>query len=90
MIDFQDFQIILSETLLGGNTEIAGILIYIAAMALVFVILNKKTFAAFAIMIPVTFIFTTMGILTESMTILLIIVALLGLGLSSRSLAGRL
>ena len=90
MIDLQDFQIILSETLLGGNSEIAGILIYIAIMALVFVILNKKTFAAFALMIPVTFVFTTMGILTDEITVLLILVALLGLGLTSRNLAGRL
>ena len=90
MIDLQDFQIILSETLLGGNSEIAGILIYIAVMAFVFVILNKKTFAAFAVMIPVTFVFTTMGILTDEITVLLILVALLGLGLTSRNLAGRL
>lgn len=90
MIALQDFQILLSETLLGGNSEIAGLLIYIGIMAMVFVALNKKTFAAFALMIPITFVFTTMGILTDTLTVLLIMVALLGLGLTSRTLAGRL
>lgn len=90
MIDLQDFQILLSESLLGGDTALAGMAIYIAVMAAVFVLLNRKTFAAFALMIPITFVFTTMGILSDMLTVLLIIVALLGLGLTSRTLAGRM
>lgn len=67
---------------------IAGMIIFTAVMALIFVALGKKgLMAPFALMLPITAVFTAMGILPEALTILLIIVAVLGLGYSIKERA---
>lgn len=91
MITLSDLQILIAENFFGGAGDIAGIMIFIAVMALIFVTTGKKTaFVPFVLMIPVTYVFSLLGVIPDSITILLIIVAALGVALTSRSLAGRL
>lgn len=75
----------MAEAFLGGNSEIAGVCIYTVVMALVFGAFGRKNLITpFALMLPITFIFTSLGILSEGLTILLIIVAVVGLSMAVR------
>lgn len=90
MITIQEFQSIVGDALFGGSFELAGIAIYAGVLAVVFACLaRKQTFAAFALMVPITFIFTSMGVLTTGITVLLVFMSVLGMGLTSKNLAGR-
>lgn len=76
----QDIQYIIAQNFFGGDTGIAGIVMYATVMAVVFILFAQKNLAiCFALMLPTSFVFTTMSILPESMTILLIIIAIIGL-----------
>lgn len=75
----------MAEAFLNGNAEIAGICIYTVVMALVFGAFGRKSLIApFALMLPVTFVFTSLGILSDGLTILLIIVSVVGLSMAVR------
>lgn len=80
-----ELQTIVAEAFLDGNVEIAGICIYTVVMALVFGVFGRKSLITpFALMLPITFVFTTLGILSEGLTILLIIVSVVGLSMAVR------
>lgn len=81
MISPNELQTAIAQSFFNGDMGIAGMIIYTAVMAFVFVALGKRgLMAPFAIMLPVTAVFTALGILPEALTVLLIIVAVLGLG----------
>lgn len=85
MIDVQGFQAVLADAFLGGSMELSGIAMFTAVMALVFAMFGKKSLIApFALMIPVTFFFTSLGILSEGLTILLLLVSVVGLAMAVR------
>lgn len=91
MISLNELQILISETFFSGNSDVAGIMILIAVMALIFVCTSRKgAFVGFLLMIPVTYVFSSLQVIPDSMTVLLIIVAALGLALTSRTIAGRI
>lgn len=80
-----ELQTIVAEAFLNGNAEIAGICMYTVVMALVFGIFGRKSLITpFALMLPITFVFTSLGILSEGLTILLIIVSVVGLSMAVR------
>ena len=83
MLDFTDITQIVADTFCGGNTEIAGMLIFTVCLAIVFIFV-RKAFAALVISLPMSFIFSTLGIVSQEMMVLLVIVAVLGLAISSR------
>lgn len=78
MISLSDFQDLLATGFLDGNAEIAGILIYVAVLLLVFG-LTRKTQQTLIISIPVTLVFSILGVLSTDLMILLIIVTVLAL-----------
>lgn len=81
----QDMQAIIAQSFFEGNTEIAGIVMYAVVMMAVIVLFGRgQKMVIFAFMLPLTFIFTTLNVLSEGMTILLIIVALIGLAKEAR------
>lgn len=84
MIGLQDIQTILADEFCGGNFEVAGIIIFAFVMMVVFSMFHSSLFGAFAVMIPCTLIFTTLGVLSTTATIVMIIVAVLGLGVIAR------
>lgn len=83
MLDLANITQIVADNFTGGNTEIAGMLIFTVCLAIVFVFV-RKVFAALVISLPMSFIFSTMGIVSQELMILLVIVAVLGLAVSSR------
>ena len=84
MLDLTDLTQIVANNFTGGNTEIAGMLIFTLCLAIVFVFV-RKAFAALVISLPMSFIFSTLGIVSQEMMVLLIIVAVLGLAFVSRN-----
>lgn len=80
-----DFQSILSEEWLGGNMEVAGILIFMAALVIVLAV-TKNLSAALIVALPLTFVFNLLGILSGDVTILLLIVTVLLLAIKTRDI----
>lgn len=84
-MDLFDFQTIISESWLDGNMEVAGILIFMAALVIVFAV-TKNLSAALIIALPMTFIFNLLGVLSGDVTILLLIVTVLLLAIKTRDI----
>lgn len=83
MLDLNDITRILADSFFSGNTDIAGMVIFTIALAIVFVFV-RKAFAALVISLPLAFIFSSLGIVSQELMILLVIVAVLGLAFVSR------
>lgn len=83
MISLLDFQEILGITFFDGNYEIAGIVIFVAVLALMFVFIKNKG-NALILALPITMVFTMLGILTSDVTVLLIIVISLALAFNAK------
>ena len=83
MISLLDFQEILGITFFDGNYEIAGIVIFVAALALMFVFIKNKG-NALILALPITMVFTMLGILSSDVTVLLIIVISLALAFNAK------
>lgn len=83
MITLNDLQTIIAGSFFDGNSVIAGVLIYCAVLAVVFATTKKPTYALI-IALPVTYVFSLLGILTNDIMILLIIVTVLGLAYTTR------
>lgn len=85
MISISDFQDILATAFLDGNMSIAGIVIYAAVLMLLFA-LTRNTTQTLVISLPVTLIFSLLGILSNDVMILMIIVTVLGLAFTTRDI----
>lgn len=87
MLDLTDLTQIIADNFCNGNTDIAGMLIFTVCLALVFIFV-KRINAALIISLPLSFIFSTLGIVSQELMILLVIVAVLGLAVSSKKALG--
>lgn len=85
MLNLNDITQILADSFFSGNTDIAGMVIFTVALAIVFVFV-KRVFAALVISMPMAFIFSALGIVSQELMILLVIVAVLGLAFTSRKI----
>lgn len=85
MLNLNDITQILADSFFSGNTDIAGMVIFTIALAIVFVFV-KKVFAALIISMPMAFIFSTLGIVSQELMILMVIIAVLGLAFTSRKI----
>lgn len=81
---------IVGTAFFGGNTEIAGLVIYIIILALIFGF-TKNVFQTLIIALPVTFLFSSsaFGVLPADMVLLLIVVIVLGLAMTSKKVLSR-
>lgn len=83
MLQLSEFQTILGESFFDGNTAIAGIVMYIAVLAIVFGLFRSlKT--VLIISMPITLAFSLLGIIDTNTLVLLIIVTILGLASVAR------
>ena len=85
MISLADFQEIMAAAFLDGNLGIAGIVIYAVVLMALFG-LTRKTTQTLVISLPVTLIFSYLGILTNDVMILMILVTVLGLAFTTRDI----
>ena len=88
MLDLADITQILANNFTNGNTELAGMIIFTVCLAIVFIFV-KKAFAALVISLPMAFIFSTLGIVSQELMVMLIIVAVLGLAFTSKKIWGE-
>ena len=87
MLQINDIQGILADTFFAGNTIIAGLVMFVAVLAIIFTI-SKNLLASFLMALPVILIFSTLGIISGDMMILLIIITVLGLAITAKSSLG--
>lgn len=77
-----DLQAVIASSFFSGNSTVAGLVIFtvvmLGALALV-----KRPFMALVLMIPVTVIFNQIGILPTDLALVMIVIAVLGLGVTS-------
>lgn len=83
MLQFSDLQVILADTFFGGNTTIAGLIMYTVVLAILFALVKNLT-ATLITSLPLTLVFSSMGIISGDMMILIIIITVLGLAMVSR------
>ena len=83
MLQLAEFQTILADSFFDGNTTIAGIIMYIAVLGIVFGLFRSlKT--VLIISMPITLAFSMLGIIDTNTLVLLIIVTILGLASVAR------
>lgn len=75
----------MAAAFLDGNLGIAGIVIYAVVLMVLFG-LTRKTTQTLVISLPVTLIFSYLGILTNDVMILMILVTVLGLAFTTRDI----
>lgn len=88
MIDLAQFQELLANSLFGGDMGIAGIVIYVTVLAVVFVIFKKDYHIGIIIMIPVTLVFSLLGVVPSEATLLMIVIAVLILAMGAKKTFG--
>ena len=90
MMQFSDIQFAISQTFLGGNMAMSGIIMYAVVLALILAI-TKSPFTALVLGLPITVLFAGLGILGGDMTIIMIVIIVIGLAFSSSkiSIGGR-
>lgn len=85
MLSLQEIQELIANEFLDGSMELAGIGIFLVAVLAVFALSNRNTYMALIVGMGVTIMFSLMGVLSTEVTVLMIIVSVLGLAYSARS-----
>ena len=88
MLDLNDINLILADTFFNGDTTIMGLVLYTVVLAVLFA-MKRNVFQSLLLSLPMTLVFAFLGILSTDMTILLIIVTVLGLGITSSNALSR-
>ena len=83
MITLNDIQYMIGDSFFNGDLTLAGLALFAIALIVIFVV-TKNIFQSLVIGMVVTGIFSYMGLLTNDMMILLIIVIVLGLAMMAR------
>lgn len=84
MIQFIDIFEIIGDSFFNGNSMVAGLIILTVVLALVFAF-TKNAFAMLLVAMPVTLIFSYLRVIPDEITIILLLVAVVGLAMSSRA-----
>lgn len=84
MLSLFDVQDLISTSFFDGDMQIAGMCMYILVLIAVFA-LSRKTTQTMILAIPVTLVFSVLGVLSTDMMVLLIIMAVLGLAYTARN-----
>lgn len=82
MLSIYDLQDLISISFFGGDISIAGMVMYVIVLMIVFA-LTRKTTQTLVLSIPVTLIFGAIGVLSTDMLVLVIIVTVLALAFTS-------
>ncbi len=83
MLQLSEFQSILAASFFDGNATIAGLVMYIAVLGLVFGLFRNLK-SVLIISMPITLAFSLLGIIDTNTLVLLIIVTILGLASVAR------
>ncbi len=84
MLSIFDLQDLVSTEFFDGDLQLAGMCMYVLVLVAVFA-LSRKTSQTLIISIPVTLIFSVLGVLSVDLMVLLIIMTVLGLAFTARN-----
>lgn len=83
MIDLNAITIIIGDTFFGGDAGLASMMMFIGVMMIVFALFARDNLmVAFILMLPITVMFNAMTSLPDSLTILIVVVAIIGLAVT--------
>lgn len=88
MISATDFQEVLANLMFNGDMMIAGIVMYVGVLALIFAIFYKSYHVALIISIPMTLVFRLLDVLNQEATVLMIVIAVLILAMGAKKTFG--
>lgn len=83
MISIDQFQSLLGDSFFGGDDVIAGIVIY-SVVLLIILVMTKKASVGLIVALPATYIFSLLGVLSQELMVLLIVITVLGLAYTTR------
>lgn len=84
MLSIFDLQDLISTSFFDGNLSLAGMVMYILVLLVLFA-LTRKTQQTLIIAIPVTLVFSAIGVIPTDLMILLIVVTVLALAFTARN-----
>lgn len=84
MLSLFDLQDLVSTEFFDGDLQLAGMCMYVLVLVAIFA-LSRKTSQTLIISIPVTLIFSVLGVLSVDLMVLLIIMTVLGLAFTARN-----
>lgn len=82
MITISTLQTVLANTFFDGSLQFAGLAMFAVILAIIMAI-TRSTFKALVIVLPVTILFSGIGVLSMDLTIILVIIIVLGLALTA-------
>ena len=82
MLTIATLQTVLANTFFDGAMSVAGLAMFAGVLAIIMAI-TKSTFKALVIVLPVTILFSGLGVLSTDLTIILVIIIVLGLSLTA-------
>lgn len=88
MIQLNELVDIVAIEFFGGSVSQAGLVIFALAMVCIFGA-TRNVFQSLVLGLPVTFLFSMLGLLPTDMVVLLIIVVVLGLAMTSKGVWGK-
>lgn len=88
MLQASQIQSAIADMIFNGDMAIAGLMMFFFVMAIVFAI-AKNVLHSLLLGLPLILVFTSLGILSGDMTIILIIIIVLGLGITARNTMSR-
>lgn len=87
MINATDITDILANGFFGGDVVLCGLIIYAIVISAVF-ILTKRMIVGFVVMLPMTLVFAYLGLMPDTLMIILIVASVLGIAIAGRNTAG--
>lgn len=88
MIQINELVDIIAINFFNGSLEQAGLVIFSAVMMAIFAV-TRNVFQSLVLALPVTFLFSMLGLLPQDMVVLLIIVVVLGMAITSKGVWGK-
>ena len=85
MIDFNGLLDVIGQTFFDGDITMAGIVVYSMCILLILAI-TRRTFVTLVAALPLTLIFSTLGVISTELLVLMIVVIVLGLAMTSRNI----
>ena len=82
MLTISMLQSVLANTFFDGVASYAGLAMFVGVLAVIMAI-TKSTFKALVMVLPVTILFSGLGVLSTDLTIILVIIIVLGLALTA-------
>lgn len=88
MIQLNELVDIIAINFFGGSIDQAGVVIFALVMVGIFAV-TRNVFQSLVLALPITFLFSMLGLLPSDMVVLLIIVVVLGLATTSKKVWGK-